>query len=266
MIPFFEWREAPPGDFAVIGDPVGHSRSPRMQKAAFEFRGESYSYNAIHVPPGEVAAALERFRTLGYRGINVTVPHKAEARLAMSSVDEFAARIDAVNTVRLADMHGINTDGPGFLDTIARVVTPGDNVLLLGAGGSARAIALALALEGYNLHIYNRTQERAVALVRELAIDAEVLESPTLDDASLIVNATSVSLNGDSLPMSFESASRGAVAYDLVYGDTPFLKSAHDAGLVTMDGKGLLVAQGARSLEFWLGGTAPRDVMLEAIR
>jgi shikimate dehydrogenase len=138
--------------------------------------------------------------------------------------------------------------------------------LLLGAGGSARAIALALALEGYNLRIFNRTAERAVALVGELAIEAEVVDYPALQDAQLIVNATSASLQNESLPISFHGARPDAVAYDLVYGETPFLRQANAAGLRTIDGKPLLVAQGARSLEFWLGGTAPRGAMLEAIR
>lgn len=259
-----EWRDAPPGDFAVIGDPVSHSLSPQMQMAAFAARGEAYSYIAIRVPPGEVAQAIARLRSIGYRGVNVTVPLKAEARAAMRSVDGFAERCDAVNTIRLEDHHGINTDGAGFLDTLPPLAAK--SALILGAGGSARAIALALALDGYNLRIFNRTAERALTLVRELAIDAEVVDNPALQDVQLIVNATSASLHNESLPLSFAEAVEGAVAYDLVYGETPFLRAAHAAELRTLDGKALLVAQGARSLEFWLGGVAPRDLMMEAIR
>ncbi|HVT11747.1 MAG TPA: shikimate dehydrogenase [Fimbriimonadaceae bacterium] len=259
-----EWREAPPGDFAVIGDPVAHSLSPRMHAAAFATRGESYSYEAIRVPPGEVAEAIARLRSLGYRGLNVTVPLKSEARMAMRTVGEFAARCDAVNTIRLEDLYGINTDGAGFLDTLPAFDRK--SALILGAGGSARAIALALALDGYNLRIFNRTAERAISLVRELGIDAEVVDNPAPQDVQLILNATSASLHGESLPISFASAASGALAYDLVYGDTPFLRAARAAGLKTLDGKALLVAQGARSLEFWLGGVAPREAMMEAIR
>jgi shikimate dehydrogenase len=260
-----DWREAPPGDFAVIGDPVDHSLSPRMQTAAFRARGEEYGYGAIHVPAGEVGLALEHLCSLGYLGVNVTVPHKAEARAAMIEVDAFAERCIAVNTVRLPDHFGINTDGDGFIDTIRDVVQPGATVLLLGAGGSARSIALALALAGYNLRIFNRTAERAFSLVRALAIEAEVVDNPALQDVQLIVNATSASLHNESLPIAFSEAMPGAIAYDLVYGDTPFLRSAEEAGLRTVDGKSLLVAQGARALEFWLGGTAPREAMFEAI-
>lgn len=292
MTPVFEWRGAPPGDFAVIGDPVSHSLSPRMHAAGLAQMGLDLCYRAIRVHAGEVAPAIERLRSLGYRGVNVTVPHKAEARAAMRTVDEFAARCDAVNTIRLEDLHGINTDGSGFLDTLEGLVPPGCAVLLLGAGGSARALALALTLAGYNLSIFNRTRERAAALVRELAIEAEVVDDPGLQDVQLIVNATSASLRNES-PISFGTGesklqtpnSRGQgqkfkvksseskvqspnskLAYDLVYGDTPFLLAAREAGLRTIDGKRLLVAQGARSLEFWLGRDAPRDAMFEAIR
>jgi shikimate dehydrogenase len=261
-----EWRNAPPGDFAVIGDPVDHSLSPPMQTAAFRARGENYSYRAIRVSTGEVAEALEHLCSLGYLGVNVTVPHKAEARAAMHEVDAFSERCIAVNTIRLPDHYGINTDGDGFLDTIRDLVQPGATVLLLGAGGSARSIALALALGGYNLRIFNRTAERAFSLVRALAIEAEVVDNPALQDVQLIVNATSASLHNESLPIAFTEAMPGAIAYDLVYGSTPFLRSAQEAGLTTVDGKPLLVAQGARALEFWLGGTAPRDAMLEAIQ
>jgi shikimate dehydrogenase len=261
-----EWRDAPPGDFAVIGDPVDHSLSPKMHTAAFAALGFDFTYRAIHVLPGDVASALLQLSSLGYRGINVTVPHKAEALAANLGVDDFAARCGAVNTITLPEMHGINTDGLGFIDTILDKIQPGSTVLLLGAGGSARAIALALALGGYNLRIFNRTAERALSLVRALAIEAEVVDNPALQDVQLIVNATSASLHNETLPIAFGDAMPGAIAYDLVYGETPFLSASRDAGLETIDGKALLVAQGARSLEYWLGGTAPRDVMLEAIR
>jgi len=126
----------------------------------------------------------------------------------------------------LPDLYGINTDGSGFLDTLAGVVPRECQVLLLGAGGSARAIALALALEGYNLRIFNRTRKRAEALVRELAIEAEVVDSPRLENIRLIVNATSASLRGESPDVSFArhlqspgartSNDPVALAYDLV--------------------------------------------------
>lgn len=237
-----------------------------MQTAGLAAVSLPYSYVAIRVPQGEVRAAFDHLRSLGYRGLNVTVPLKAEAFAAVTEADDFSTRCGAVNTVDLHALEGINTDGAGFLDTLIGLVPRGCSALLLGAGGSARAIAMVLALEGYNLRIFNRTPERAFSLVRELDIEAEVVDDPDLQDVQLIVNATSASLQSETLPVSFANAAPHAVAYDLVYGETPFLAEARNAGLRTMDGKGLLVAQGARSLEFWLGIEAPRKAMLEAIR
>jgi len=267
---FFEWQDAPPGDFAVIGDPVAHSLSPKMHAAAFAVLGLNLTYRALRVRTGQVAEALDHLGGLGYRGVNVTVPHKAEARAAMRDVDDFAARCDSVNTIRLPDRAGISTDGPGFLDTLRDDLAPGAPVLLLGAGGSARSIALALTIGGYNLTIWNRTHSRAADLIRGLGISAEIVEVPALNDFDLVVNATSASLAGESpcyLPKIQIPKSKIPVAYDLVYGETPFLAQAAAAGWRSMDGKPLLAAQGARSLEFWLPGiVAPREAMLEAIR
>jgi shikimate dehydrogenase len=261
-----EWREAPEAEFAVIGDPVSHSLSPKMHGAAFAALGLSHRYVSIRVARGEVREALAVLRSHGYLGVNVTIPHKEEAFEAVQTTDDFAICCRAVNTIRLADMEGTNTDGSGFLDTVEGQIDPGATVLLLGAGGSARAIALALTQGGYNLRIFNRTAERARLLVSELGIDAAVVDTPTVEDAQLIVNATSASLAQESLPIDWRAAPPSALAYDLVYGSTPFLTSAGEAGLRVMDGTELLVAQGARSLAFWLGLEAPRDVMLEAIR
>jgi shikimate dehydrogenase len=261
-----EWRDAPEAEFAVIGDPVSHSLSPKMHAAALVALGLPFRYAAIRIPSGEVKEALQSLAGRGYLGINVTVPHKEEAFDAVGGTNEFAQRCRAVNTIDLRSMAGTNTDGDGFLDTLRGRIDQGANVLLLGAGGSARAIALALSLGGYNLRIFNRTAERARQLVSELGIDAAVVDKPTVEDAQLIVNATSASLTQDSLPIEWRSAAPGALAYDLVYGETAFLSAAAESGLRTLDGRELLVAQGARSLQYWLGVEPPRDVMLEAIR
>jgi shikimate dehydrogenase len=265
----FEWRDAPPAEFAVIGDPVAHSVSPRMQTAALRALGLEDRYVAIRVPPEEVASALDCLKTLGYRGINVTVPHKAAVIPWLATVEPFAKEANAVNTIRMEDRSGINTDAEGFLDTVRELgVEPPGPVLLLGAGGSARALALALHRHGYGLAVYNRTRPRAEEMVRDLRLDAAVLDDPDPADAMLIVNTTSSSLAGEPLPIDWARARQRAVAYDLMYGaaSEPFLTAARQRGLRAVDGLGLLVAQGARSLEWWLGRPAPRDVMAEAIR
>ncbi|MCX7801174.1 MAG: shikimate dehydrogenase [Fimbriimonadales bacterium] len=265
MTEFFEWRDAPRADFAVIGDPVSHSLSPRMHAAALQAMGLSLSYVAVRVPPGEVAPALEHLAGLGYRGANCTVPHKAEALAACRSADPFARRVGAVNTVRLPTLEGTNTDGPGFLDTLGPLGMPrGSRVLVLGAGGSARAVAAALEDAGYRLRLWNRTRERAEALVRELGLSADLSEHPDPSGCRLIVNTTSASLHGSEVSLDWGRVEPDAVAYDLMYGEspTPFLLRAARSGLRTLDGRPLLAAQGARSLEWWLGAQAPRRVLL----
>ncbi|AIE84420.1 shikimate dehydrogenase family protein [Fimbriimonas ginsengisoli] len=279
----FPWREAPAAEFAVIGDPVSHSLSPRMHQAAYAALGLRYRYVAVHVPAGEVGPALDHLSALSYVGVNVTVPHKEDALKWCTQIDPLARRVQAANTLRLADKACINTDAPGFMETLeslrreagsavlstinhqASTIKP--TVLLLGAGGSARALAFALAQAGWRLRIYNRTRERAVEMLNGLEIEAELLSQPDPEGADLILNTTSASLQGASLGIPWENASRDAVAYDLMYaeGGTPFLREAAERGLRTCDGRPLLAAQGALAFEWWLGVPAPRQVMLEAL-
>jgi shikimate dehydrogenase len=262
-----DWREAVPADFAVIGDPVGHSLSPVMHHAAYEALGLPYRYVAVRVPRSEVAAAFAHFKALGYRGVNVTVPHKEEALAACALPDRFAQRVGAANTIRLSDMACINTDGPGFLDTVRELgIEPGARVLLLGAGGSTRSIACALADAGYVLSISNRTVEKAHRLIKELDLNAEVVDWDP-QGAALIVNTTSAGLVGADLPVRWDRTEPDAVAYDLVYRTepTPFLFAAANNNLKTVDGCRLLAAQGARSFEWWLGIPAPHEVMLRSL-
>lgn len=269
MAEFFSWRDAPAADFAVIGDPVSHSLSPRMHTAAYAALGLNLRYVAIHVPACEVVPALDHLRSLGYRGVNVTVPHKESALDWCSEAESLARRVRAVNTVRLADRSGINTDAPGFLDTLADLLlgpSP-ELVLLLGAGGSARALTCALAEAGWQVRIYNRTRSRAEEMVANLGVDAEVLDAADPTGARLILNTTSASLQGAEVAIPWQCAEPDAVAYDLMYAKepTPFLAAASAHGLRTCDGLPLLVAQGARSLEWWLDVSAPRDAMRAAL-
>lgn len=265
MSRFFEWREAPEGDFAVLGDPIFHSLSPPMHEAAFRALGLPYSYRRIRVSRGELGEALARLVARGYRGLNVTIPLKAEAATWAKDLDEFALRCEAANTLRLETGEGINTDGPGFMDTLADAGVEGPEVVLLGAGGAARAVALALHRGGYNLRVFNRTRERADALLRELGLPGAVIDEPTAEGADLIVNATSATLTDRRLPIDWAGARPSALAYDLAYGSSAFVDEARSHGLRGMDGAEMLVAQGARSFEFWLGRPAPRDVMREAL-
>ncbi|MCC7229013.1 MAG: shikimate dehydrogenase [Fimbriimonadaceae bacterium] len=264
MSQIFAWRDAPPADFAVIGDPIGHSRSPQMHRAAYAALGMSYRYVAIQVPVGEVREALDSLTVKGYRGVNVTVPHKSEALAWARAPDELTSRIGAANTLELATGRATNTDAPGFLKTLADLnVKAGASILIFGAGGSARALAAVLPTAGYRVSIWNRTHSRARNLADEFSLN--FLAEPVLD-ADVLVNTTSVGLQGNELPLDWKQARGGSLAYDLVYGRTPFLDNAAEWGLRTVDGKPLLAAQGSLSFEWWLGIKPPPGVMLEAIR
>lgn len=268
MMNVFRWQDAPIADFAVIGDPIAHSLSPRMHAAAYASLGLEYKYVAIRVPAGRAGMALERLTHLGYKGVNVTVPHKEEAFEWVRDADAFSKRVRACNTVRPSDRSGTNTDAPGFLETLEQFgFQPGQSALVLGAGGSARAITAALEEAQFRISIYNRTLENASRLITSLGIPATLLEAPTVEGFDLVVNTTSASLEGAELHIDWSKANPEAVAYDLTYMQvvTPFLDPAQKRGLRIIDGKQLLVAQGARSFEWWLNRDAPREVMKKAI-
>ncbi|MFQ3588181.1 MAG: shikimate dehydrogenase [Fimbriimonadaceae bacterium] len=267
----YPWREAPPAEFAVIGDPIAHSRSPVMQTAGLRSVGRQDRYVAVHVPRGEVHQALDHLADRGYRGVNVTVPHKEAALAWADSADGFTRRIGAANTIDLAKRSATNTDAPGFLDTLKRLeVAPPGPVLILGAGGSARALAPALAEAGFDLLLWNRTRSKAESIRDELAPRAKILSQPDPAGCALVVNATSASLQGDeNLEIDWPStrAFLPPIAYDLVYGAIPtaFLNSARAAGWRTVDGRHMLVAQGARSLSWWIGVEPDQAAMLAAL-
>ena len=266
MSAFFEWRDAPEASFAVIGDPVTHSLSPAMHNASFKELEIPHRYVAVRVPRGEVDQALDHLRRMGYIGVNVTVPHKEEALNWCTSPDPFSSKVRAANTIRLADRACINTDAPGFLQTLDSLAFRNRTALVLGAGGSARALVTALVDTGWEVAIYNRTMERARELAEQTG--ARLVVTPDPAGASLILNTTSASLDGRSIPVLWDRIDPKSVAYDLMYADglTPFLVDANRHGLFTVDGMPLLVNQGALSFEWWLGTRPPMHAMFAAIR
>lgn len=249
--------------FAVIGDPVAHSLSPKMHAAAYRALGMDHSYEAIRVRAGSVASELDRLRAGGYVGVNVTVPLKEEA-MAWCQPDAFAKRAQAVNTIELQSRRGINTDGPGFARWLSGLMpTPGD-ILLLGAGGSARALAFALVEAGYRVTIWNRTSERAAGLAA--VCGASAVFEPEPSDYQVVVNATAASMGtGGELPC--PGGSGEGIAIDLYYSPsaTAFMNAYENVGWRVFDGRELLVAQGALAFEFWLGVPAPLEAMRAAV-
>jgi shikimate dehydrogenase len=248
----------------VLGFPVAHSRSPAMMNAAFAELGlDGWRYLRLPVADERFEATVRALPASGYRGANVTIPHKLRARAVADELSPAAAAIGAVNTLTFDEsgaIRGDNTDADGLLDAIGEA--PPGTALVLGAGGAGRAAAWALREAGAEVAIWNRTPARAAALADELG--ARHVTSPAAVD--LLVNATSVGLDPhdrlDDLPLV-----DAAVVVDLTYGEepTPLVRWAAERGARSVDGRDVLVRQGARSLELWTGLRAPVEAMREAV-
>jgi shikimate dehydrogenase len=232
--------------YVLLGDPVAHSRSPRLHARAFELLGVDAVYAPCRVT--DVAAAFAGLRALGAAGFNVTVPHKEAAARLCDRLDEAASRIGAVNCVDAA-FTGHNTDVAGILGALGDAAT--GPAVVLGAGGAARAAAYALP----GCSIVNRTKSRAEALAQSLG--ARVAEADALREARTVVHCTTVGLHDDALPFDVAVLRPDAVVVDLVYrgptGETALLKAARARGLRTVDGVSILVHQAIAALEIWLG-------------
>lgn len=269
----------------IIGFPIGHSISPVFQQAALDHLGLDATYQAWEVEPGAVGEFVQGLRRPDVLGINVTVPHKEAVIPLLDEVDDWATTAGAVNTIvnRQGRLTGHNTDGSGFLKALREASgfdPKGQRVLVLGAGGAARGIVLALIREGTGqLTIANRTLERAQRLCRMaedngLSASAIGLEADALDtaaaSAALIVNCTTMGMSHGpdetGSPLSADQIPSTAVVNDLVYNplETPLLREAAKAGASTLGGIHMLVYQGAASFEMWTGREAPVAVMLEA--
>jgi shikimate dehydrogenase len=241
------------GRFGVLGWPVAHSRSPQIHQAAYEALGlDGWRYQLLPVPPELFEETVRALPRAGFDGANVTIPHK-EAALAVADVVTSEAReIGAVNTLTFQDgaIEGSNTDAPGFL---AAIGDPPQSALVLGAGGSARAVVWALNHAGARVSVLARTPDRA----RDLT--AEVVDTPVA--AEMLVNCTPLGLHpDDDLPL--DPAGYEAVV-DLAYrpGGTRLITAAGAQGARTVDGLEILVRQGALSFERWTGREAPLDAM-----
>ena len=270
----------------IIGDPVTHSLSPAIHNAAFAALSIDFAYVPLTVPAERVGEAVAGLRALGFRGANVTMPYKAAVLPFLDEVSSDARLIDAVNTIVVDDgrLTGHTTDGEGFARALREVESGGAGgaaVLLLGAGGAARAVALALAREGVgSLTIADRTPAAAERLIERLrpclddvacrVVPLDQLAPADVDSASLIVNATPLGMTRSlKLPaVVVDTIRRGHVVFDLVYRKRPtnLLDEARLRGARTVDGLSMLVWQAAGSFELWTGRPAPLDVMRSAAR
>lgn len=243
-----------------------------MHGAALQALGlaDSWTYQLLPIPPEAFKQTVKALPEQGFRGINVTIPHKHAALELADTATEPAEAIGAANTLTFLDdgrIEADNTDAPGLLAAIDREVA-GASALVLGAGGSARAVVWALLNAGAaSVAVWNRTPERAIAVASDLG--AEQVELPVAAD--LLINCTSVGLRGEpltELPVSDEQIAGFAAVVDLVYtpSGTALVKAANAAGVPTVVGLEVLVCQGALSLQRWTGAEPPLDVMRAAAR
>jgi shikimate dehydrogenase len=263
---------------AVIGDPVRHSLSPVIHNAAFEALGLDWVYVALEVAAGGVPEAFAGVRALGLRGLSVTTPHKEAAAAACDALAGDATSLAAVNCVvnEAGTLVGHSTDGYGFVAALrdeAALDPRGCACVVLGAGGAARSIALALSGAGAGeVAVVNRTPARAEGAVALLGATGRVVApddvGTTVGAADLVVNATTVGMGDDGgLPLDPSALRAGQVVADIVYEPrrTPLLAAAEQAGARTLDGLPMLVHQAAIAFELWTGVAAPVPVMLDAV-
>ena len=259
----------------IIGEPVAHSRSPAIHNAAYRAVGLDWVYVAFPVAVGAVRDALVGLAALGAAGCNVTMPHKAEAARACDQLEASAATLGVVNTVatRSGCLVGSSTDGEGFVDAAreADVTLDGATVVIVGAGGAARALAHALGAAGARVVVAARRPDAAAGVValaagaRAVALDAAAGE---LAESDVVVNATPLGMRGEGPPFDPGVLHRGQVVFDTVYAppETRLLTAARERGARALNGLGMLVHQAARSFTLLTGQPAPLEVMWAAAR
>ncbi len=267
--------------FGVIGDPIRHSKSPVMLNRAFEEKGINGVYAAFHVAADQLTQAIAGIRALGFRGLNVTIPHKIEVMRFLDEISEGAQAAGAVNTIvndngRLV---GYNTDGIGYVRSLKEETEPnlaGRTIVVLGAGGAARGILWALAQEKpAAILIANRTESKAAELAATFDSEFRIKSIPWGDlqaacaSADVVINTTSVGMSPhvDALPLDPAWLKPGSVASDLIYNPlkTAFLKQAEQLGCRIHGGLGMFIYQGAYAFEYWTGQPAPVDAMRETV-
>ena len=265
--------------FAVIGDPIDHSLSPNIHSAAFRELNLDSSYIGYRIPKGELEGGVEGLKKIRINGFNVTIPHKIEMMKYLDKMDESCSIIGAVNTVVNNEgvLKGYNTDMDGFLEPLKKrnITIQNSKVLLIGAGGAARAIVAGIAKEkAASIDIANRTIEKANNLsefARKLGLSASVKKIESIDTATenydIIINATSIGLKDEPSPISFQGINEKTVVYDIVYApmNTDFIKKAKEKNAIIIYGYEMLLGQAIRAFEIWHGMKAPYNAMKKSL-
>ncbi|MBB5173972.1 shikimate dehydrogenase [Texcoconibacillus texcoconensis] len=265
----------------LFGHPIGHSLSPVMHNTQYERLQIPYTYHAFDVEPDRLKEAVEAIRALRLRGVNVTVPHKVDVMDYLDDIEEEAKQIGAVNTIVNDDgmLKGYNTDGRGYLLSLTERI--GDDlsdkhVLVVGAGGAARAVAVSLSRHGIGqLTIANRTVTKAEVLV-DLCQGWQSTEAKTIeqsekcmDEYDIIIQTTSVGMspNTNEQPMSLQGIRPGVLVSDLIYNPlkTKWLQEADNLGAEVLDGVGMFVYQGALAIEYWTGEKPDTKLMRQQV-
>lgn len=268
--------------YGIFGHPVKHSLSPNMHNSAFEALGLDSVYVAFDIEPEDIGEATNAIRTMGLKGINITIPHKQTIIPHLDEVSPDAKLTGAVNTVKNegGKLTGFNTDVGGFLRAIREDLdfTPeGKTLFLVGAGGAARAVMSACCMNGIStVYITDILKDKAETLARDfkenfpdidisaLSIEDKNILAEKLGGADILVNASPAGMDGEGKPdIPTSSLNKNAVVYDLVYKppDTNLLIELRDLGYKASGGLSMLLYQGAESFEIWTGETAPVDVM-----
>lgn len=274
---------------AVIGHPIQHSVSPQMHNAALQCMAQTqaifydWRYFKFDIHPDDLEAALALMRRQQFRGINLTIPHKVDAVSLVAHIDDHARAMGAVNTLHHASeagFTGYNTDGFGMATALQRMLgnkLEGDIIILLGAGGAARAAAVQCLVSGCaQLWVGNRNQDRLGGLLQALEplvqpgqrlVGFDVAHLPAdLPKCATVVNATSLGLRPeDPPPLDLAQMDKACKVYDMIYScETALLKQARALGMSCADGLSMLVWQGVRALEIWSGAAVPAQAMMNA--
>jgi shikimate dehydrogenase len=256
--------------FAVFGDPVSHSMGPLMHNTAFSALGYNGAYLAFRVK--DIGKAVAGIKALGIKGASITIPHKVSVMDFLDGLDDTAEKIGAVNTImnRKGVLTGYNSDGFGAVKALFEKITiKNKNVVILGAGGAARAIGFAIISEGGRVTVINRTPAKGEELAKDLGADFQPISRLNKTACHILINTTPVGMfpDIDAMPIREQDLDKTMVVMDVVYNPlkTRLLRAAENIGCRTINGVSMFVYQGAFQLELWTGMKAPVDVMKKAV-
>lgn len=263
----------------IFGYPVEHTLSPKMHNAAFKYLNLDFCYVPFSVKPELLESAIRGVRALNIAGLNITIPHKETVNAFLDKCSDEAGFIGSVNTIinHEGELTGFNTDGKGFMKSLAEanIEITDKRVLIIGAGGAARAIGYYLCRDASELYIYNRNIERAEILTSHLyafknnvaVVKEDVFNSgSSFSDFDIIVNTTPLGLKSDDpLPLNVSMLKNHQIICDLIYKETPLLQKASAIGCRTLNGMGMLLWQGVFAFEKWTGIQPPVEIMKNAL-